>query len=265
MGFKKALSGLLIVLLLGFFIYSATTIILSKKDYKEGAEEMAQALNYTEKGTASSDDDPDAPKCAPMSVDFEKLSTMNSEIEGWLYCEDTPINYPVMHTNNNTFYLKHSFAKRKSSIGALFVDSRNRPDFIDGNTIVYGHDMSDGSMMACLVNWQDPEFYENHKSLYLITPEGDYRIDVVSAYETSANSNTFRVIYNTGRDVESYLEKILDRSEFEADMEADPNARYIVFSTYAHRNDSSRQVLHGKLVPLDSVAGKLPSEETEEQ
>ena len=266
---KKFLSRLFIVVLLGFFIYSATTIILSKRDLKLADEEKAQAAQYTEPvAQVPEDTGEDTPEvtltCAPISVDFDALKNLNSDIVAWVYCEDTQLNYPILHTNNNSYYLKHTYTDRYSDAGAIFVDSRNRPGFIDGNTIVYGHHMPDGSMMTAVENWEDQEYYDNHKCMYLLTPTQDYRIDIISAYVIPANSNTYTVVYNTGRDVQNYLEKILDRSVFTTDVETDPNERYIVFSTCSHKYDDARAVLHGKLVPLDSAAGKLPQPESEE-
>lgn len=264
----KFFSRLAIILLLGFLIYSAATIISTKVQLDKSDKEIAEAVEkYTAPASvpADSEEGEDGPEYAPITVNFEYFKRTNEDVVGWLYCEDPQISIPVLQTNNNTFYLKHSFSGRKSSVGAPFVDSRNRFGFEDANTIVFGRKMTYGSMFSFLENWNSQEYYDSHRELYLLTPDGDYRVEIIAAYTVPANSNTFTVIYKTGRDMEGYLERIMERSAIDTDVEADPNSKYILLSTYAGRRDSERNVLHGKLIPLDTVGGVIPAPETEEE
>ena len=262
---QKFFSRLAILLLLGFFIYSAATIISSMVLLNNSAKENAEAVEkYTVPVTVPAETGDDtAPEYdrAPITVDFDALKWVNGDIVGWLYCADPDLNYPVLHTNNNSYYLKHSYTGKYSPGGAIFVDSRNRDEFVDGNTIIYGHHMPDNTMLTCLEFWDGQEYYDSHKEMYLLTPQGDYRIEIIAGYVVPANSNTYTVVYKPGRDVESYLEKIMERSVFETEVEADPNARYVLLSTCSHKYDNARAVIHGKLVPLDTVGGVLPEEE----
>lgn len=263
---QKFFSRLAIILLLGFLIYSAATIISTKVQLDKSDKEIAEAVEkYT--GTAAipsdTEEGEDSPEYAPVTVNFEYFKRTSADVVGWLYCDDPQVSLPVLQTNNNTYYLKHSFSGRKSSIGAPFVDSRNRFGFEDANTIIYAHKMTYGSMFSFIENWNSQEYYDSHNEMYLLTPEGDYRVEIVAAYTVPANSNTFTVIYKEGRDMEGYLERIMERSVFDTEVETDPNSKYILLSTYAGKRDSERNVLHGKLIPLDTAGGVIPAPETE--
>ncbi len=83
-----------------------------------------------------------------LQVDFETLRENGPDIIGWLSLPDTVLNYPVTHTDNNEYYLNHLYDGTYNKVGCLFADYENRADFSDRNTIIYGHNMRDGSMFA---------------------------------------------------------------------------------------------------------------------
>ena len=98
--------------------------------------------------------DDDEKEICPKKVDFKALKKRNSDIIGWIYCEDTVIDYPIVKGENNDEYIRHNLDHKWTVSGTLFVDSRNSADFSDYNTIIYGHYMYiDGSMFASLFNY----------------------------------------------------------------------------------------------------------------
>lgn len=113
---------------------------------------------------------------APISIDFEQLCQVNPDIIGWIYCEDTVINYPVLKGNDNDYYLHHTYDGTYSASGSIFVDAENADDFADSNTIIYGHHMKNGSMFASLSKWADQDYYEAHPVMWLLTPKQNYKI-----------------------------------------------------------------------------------------
>ncbi len=264
MSFREMLPKIAVLLLAAVFVFAAVTIIVTKAQTKKmEKKEQETAEIYTRPAEPVDVETPEGRKLegAPIVVDFDALKQENGDVVGWLYCEDTPLNYPLLQTDDNSYYLKHTFAGYYSDIGAIFVDYRNRPGFIDKNTIIYGHHMPNGTMLTCVENWDSQEYYEAHRSLYLLTPDGDYMIDVIAGYVTPATSDTYTVVYNSPKDNASYLQKILAKSVFTSDVEADPEANYILLSTCSHEYDEARAVLHGKLVKLDSVGGVIAGQQ----
>ena len=80
----------------------------------------------------------------PISVDFEKLTAEYPDIVGWLYCEGTPINYPVVQSKDNLRYLRRLPDGSYNAAGSLFADYRCKEVAASGNYIIYGHNMKNG-------------------------------------------------------------------------------------------------------------------------
>lgn len=191
----------------------------------------------------------------PISIDFQALQQVNPDIVGWIYCEDTVINYPICHTLDDDYYLTHAYDGTVSKSGAIFMETANESDFSDTNMILYGHHMKDKSMFASLSNWADQDYYEKHPVMWLLTPESTYMIDLYAGYTTSATSDTYTVFKGYGEIAEAYVQKTYGQSDFTShtlleeilpDSNEDPN--YIVLSTCEYTFENARYVLHGKLL-----------------
>lgn len=192
---------------------------------------------------------------APITVDFAALQAVNPEVVGWIYCEDTGLNYPVLQSSDNDYYLHRSYDGSYNFSGSIFVEAENRPGFADSNTIIYGHNMKNDSMFACLSDWADQAFYEAHPIIWLLTPERDYKIQLVSGYTTSAYSETYVIFSESGEEFGAYLRHAVEQSDFQANAELDEQGRYVLLSTCAYVFDNARYVLHGQLLPADSAGG----------
>lgn len=238
--------------LLVIFIGSVSVIGFVMKQYRDNDRIYAQA---SEEFTKTNEDS--GGETAPKVVDFDALLKVNPEVVGWIYCEGTVIDYPVLKGGDNKFYLSHTYEKEYSVSGSIFADAHNRPGFVDANTILYGHHMKNDSMFATLENWQDQQYYEEHPVMWLLTPERDYKIELFSGYMTSARADTYTMIQEPGAEMDAYLEKAASQSAFQSDVEIDGKSRYVLLSTCAYVFDNARAVLHGKLTPVES-AGKTP-------
>lgn len=107
----------------------------------------------------------------------------------WITGEDTPIDYPVMHTDNNEYYLSHLYSGEENRYGALFVDCRNTRLFTDPNTLIYGHNMKNDAMFGSLMGYKEQAYYEEHPTMTLYTPDGDYTIELLSGTLENGDGN----------------------------------------------------------------------------
>ena len=196
---------------------------------------------------------------APIKVDFAKLLEVNPDVVGWIYCPDTVIDYPVVHGADNDLYLHHSYDRTYNASGSIFVDARNLRDFSGPDSILYGHHMASGSMFAGLSNWQVQEYFEKHPVMWLLTPTQDYRVDLFSAYNTSAYSDSYTFFYEWGPEFTDYLNRVESYSGIHIDKPLDPYGKYVMLSTCAYMFEDARSVLHGWLRPVMS-AGGIPFE-----
>ena len=200
---KKRILRVIFAVLLLIFIGSVGGILFIQKQYKDNERLYAQASEkYTTPGKID-----ESGQAAPIVVDFDKLCRENEDVTGWIYCEGTPIDYPVMHGDDNDYYLHHAYDGAYSVSGSIFTDSGNREGFVDSNTIIYGHNMNDGSMFACLTKWSDQKYYKKHPVIWLLTPERDYRIDLFSGYTTSAYAETYTMFQEPCAEMYAYIFK----------------------------------------------------------
>ena len=274
----KWIRRVIMLVLLAVFLYSAGTVAVILYQYHVTDELYADiASKYTGQGGGTSGGPEEADggqessgadngsdterETAPITVDFEGLRAANADVTGWIYCEDTPINYPVVHGADNDYYLRHSYDGADSASGSIFVEAENSKNFADANTIIYGHHMKNGSMFASLDQWADQEYYEAHSVMWLLTPQQDYKIILLSGYTTAAGSDSYMIFTDSCEEMDAYLAKCREMSDFQADMETDGEARYVLLSTCAYVFDNARYVLHGMLVPVDSAGGVPFSEQ----
>ena len=287
---RKWIRRILVIVLSAVFLFSGGTVLVVLHQYRESRESYdSAAAAYTRpnpaaeavpsvgagNGAAGAGGSPaagDAPVAAgeapapeaeppervlaPITVDFEALRAVNADVAGWIYCEGTAINYPLLQGPDNDYYLHRSYDGSRNAAGSIFVEELNRPVFADANTILYGHNMRDGSMFAALQSWADQSFYEAHPVLWLLTPERDYRVELLAGYTTSADSETYSIFAEPGPELDAYLTAALGRSDFRAAVSPAPGARWVLLSTCTYLFESARYVLHGMLCPADSAAGK---------
>ncbi len=262
----KWLKRIVLTALAAVFLFAGGSLMYKRyedsrgeKNYEDAADRFVDSRpRSTVRPSAEADEPPAEAEDPPIVVDFASLRAVNEDVIGWLYCEGTVINYPVLHGSDNDQYLRHLYDRSYSNAGSIFIEAENRTDFSDTNTIIYGHNMRDGTMFACLDEWKDQSFYEEHPSMWLLTPGQDYRLDILGGYYTSAYSDVYTVFRGHSKVFDDFLAEQLSQSVIDTHAEIEPNACYVLLSTCVDRGVMSREmrfVIHGKLVPVDSVDG----------
>ena len=117
-------------------------------------------------------------------IDFDALRSLNPRVVGWLVVPGTSISYPIVQAADNERYLWHTFSGERNNSGAIFLDYRNSPDFSDAHSIIYGHNMRDGSMFAPLHGWTGDSFT-------IHTPGGVLEFTVFDRQTVRADSEIF--------------------------------------------------------------------------
>ncbi len=119
------------------------------------------------------------------NVDFEMLENTNKDVVAWIKVNNTNILYPIVQTNNNDYYLNHSFDKSINSAGWIFADYKNKFDGTDRNIVIYGHNRKDESMFGSLNKALQKEWYENeeNKTIIFITKDEELKYEVFSVYQ----------------------------------------------------------------------------------
>lgn len=185
-----------------------------------------------------------------VSLDFTNLQSLYPDTVAWLSSEVLRINYPVMHTVDNDFYIDHLYNGELNAYGALFADYRNKGDFSDQNTVIYGHHMRDGTMFGSLEDYRSQSFYDLYPTMTLYTPEGDYRIEFFSGTSEDGDYEFVEFNFDSDEAFMNYVQDLRARSEFTSDVEVQPGDRLISLCTCAYNRLNARFMLVGKLVPI---------------
>ncbi len=222
-----------------------------------------QGNNPTENDPLQSgaSDAPTAPQVTPvpqlsavdlenLSINFDWLKLQNPDTVAWLYGPGTMVNYPVTQGTDNDYYIDHLFDGQENSAGCLFLDYTLAPDFSGYNNIIYGHNMKNGSMFATFVHYKQQSFYDQHPSLYLITPTGKYRIDLFAGVVSDVYANCWQMHFDSEQAVVDWANDQKAKSTFASDVTLAPGDKVVSFSTCTYEFDNARYVVFGKMVPL---------------
>lgn len=171
-------------------------------------------------------------------IDFDYLLRLNSDTVGYIMVNGVDINYPVVKTDNNDFYLNHSFDKSKNVAGWIFMDYRNNNIDADKNTIIYGHNMKDGSMFAKLKTLKK----SNPTSITYIVNNAKYEYKVFSIYEIDAEDYYISTTFSNDDEYLVFLETMKSRSLYNYDYNASVSDNILTLSTCSSNN--KRLVVH---------------------
>lgn len=185
----------------------------------------------------------------------KELKQMNNDFVGVLSIPDTIINYPVMYTKGEDYYLRKSFDKKQSDAGTLFIDKHNSIDPIDDNIIIYGHNMKNGTMFHELLNYKKESFYKNHKYIYFNKVDNSEKYEIIAVFYSKVYYETDNVFkyykfYNANNEEElnDYVNNIKELSLYDTNVDAKLGDKFITLSTCEYSQENGRFVVIGKKV-----------------
>lgn len=181
-----------------------------------------------------------------INVDFNDLKNKNEDTVAWIQVNGTNINYPVVRTSNNDYYLTHSFNKSYNDAGWVFMDYRNTGE--EKNTIIYAHARLDKTMFGSLKTVISDSWL-NDSSNYVVrlsTPTENTLWQVFSVYHIPTTSDYLYTSFSDDVDFNNFNKMLIDRSIYNFNTSVDPTDRILTLST-CYRNDE-KIVLHAKLI-----------------
>ncbi len=122
---------------------------------------------------------------ADNPINFKALWEENPEICAWIKLDGTVIDYPILRSGNDTpedFYLDHDMYGVKKRAGSIYIQRLNSGDFTDKNTLIYGHNMLNGTMFAALKKFRNKDFFEQNQTITVYTPGHIYTYKIFSAF-----------------------------------------------------------------------------------
>ena len=198
----------------------------------------------------------------PIPIDFRSLQAMNPDIHGWISIPGTIVEYPILQSQPEEwqeFYLHHTAERVPSDVGSIFTQDDNQRDFSDVVTLIYGHNMLDGSMFSELHRYLDNDFLNAHPDVTIYTPDAilTYRIFGVITFDNRHLMDAFD--FTTDEGYQEFIDTIYGFRSFnrnwDYDVDITPGDRLIVMSTCVGMQS---QRLLVTAVLIDEQPGRQP-------
>lgn len=220
LNFFISLCSIILLVSSGYFI---KTVIDNKKDFNDSKSNVRELKNNS----------------------LFELINKNSDTIGWLKVPNTVIDYPVVKTDNNKFYLKNDFYKKSNVYGWIFADFKNEFPILSKNTIIYGHNTSVGIMFGDLINLLDENWYKNeeNKYIYFSTTEMDYKFEIFSVYKIKTTNDYLDINYDN-----NFINMIKERSIINFNVDVNDEKIITLSTCYKSTSSNLKLVVHAKMV-----------------
>lgn len=267
---KSARRLLLPVFVIGFLVCLA--IILMNMNKKKKADDlysdMQDSVNATEQTQTTEDietatdtgTEEEVDVLAELgieipekSIDWDALHAENEDIYAWIYIPGTEVDYPVLqHKTEDDYYLDHNLDGSTGYPGCIYTQLRNKKDFTDFTTVIYGHNMKDGTMFQSLHNYEDKSFFEDNPYIYIYTPDKVFVYRIFAAV-TFHDRNILKY-YDMGEtgDRAGYINDIKEcngmTDQYDDSVTVNTESRIVSLSTCIGARPENRWIVSGVLL-----------------
>lgn len=247
------LCGILFLCCIGYIIWYYKAQADNSKVYDKLQEQSQPKEEAKEtKPKEQTPDEPTPEEDVQIPVDFKELQDINPDIYAWIEIPGTEVNYPIAQSSSDdAYYLNHTIEGKSGLPGSIYTESVNSKDFSDFNTVIYGHNMKDGSMFHGLHGYMDKAFFDEHPTVYIYTPDKvlEYEIFASVVYDDRHLMKAYDFKETSHR--KSFLESIdLVRdmkSNHNENITVDENDHIITLSTCITGQDDNRYLVEAVL------------------
>ncbi len=171
-----------------------------------------------------------------IPVDFAELQKINSDIYAWIEISDTTVDYPIVQSDeDDLYYLDHTIEGAAGYPGSIYTESLNNKDFTDGNTVIYGHNMRDGTMFGSLSSYMDSSYMQQHPYIKIYTPDHIRTYEVFAAVTYDDRHILKSYDFKDEKQYQEYLDSIYDARNMgryvKENVSVTPKDRIITLST----------------------------------
>jgi sortase B len=272
---KKLIACILLIILLGI-ISAALGYRISDKIHNEQLVQGVQESAHI--GDTASDTDNTSDKTEDTSnvsvtddttsgsgtsasfsspIDFESLQASNEDIYAWISIPDTKVDYPIaQHPTDDSYYLNHGADGIYSEYGCPYTELCDSNKFIEFNTVIYGHNMNDGSMFGALHDYEDEDFFKDHRTIYIYTKDHTYTYTVFAAVMYSDAHIPYYYDDDYEEDRNAFLESLQtdiveDRSIYYEDMDVTSDSKIVTLSTCDRKLRDNRFLVVAVMTQVD--------------
>lgn len=191
---------------------------------------------------------------AELPIAFEGLWEINPEIYAWIRIPDTKIDYPILQHEGEDqgYYLTRDIYGENSQAGSIYTEHYNRKDFTDPNTLLYGHNMKNGSMFHNVRYFAEREYFDEHEDLYIYVPGKILKYQIITCYEYDDRHILGSFDFSDEEVFAKYLEEIMNpRSMYtmvREGVDLTPENRIVTLSTCVANKPNNRRLLQAVFV-----------------
>lgn len=267
--YKNLIWWIFFILFLSFFAFSMYKVLIWNMDnnkIKKIEESILKDVNVEEIEPSLEDEntnlinEPDNKEdiywkyqdVSFINVDIEELQKENKDTIGWIQVLGTNINYPIVQTNDNNYYLNHDYLKDKNIGGWIFLDYRNDLNHLSNNNIIYGHERYNKSMFGSLKTVLTDSWLNNTDNhiIKISTSEYNYLFQVFSVYTIPEETYYLQTDFKNNNEYQTFLDTITGRSTYNFNTNINTNDKILTLSTCSGNN--KRLVVHAKLIKINT-------------
>lgn len=197
---------------------------------------------------------PEENETAELPINFEALWQINPEIYAWIRIPDTNVDYPILQhaDEDQSFYLTHDMEGESQKAGSIYTEYYNRKDFLDPNTVIYGHNMKNGSMFHDLRYFADADYFASHEDMYIYLPDKILYYKIFTCYEFDDRHLLGSYDFYDRKEYEDYIEEITNPRSMSVmlreDCEVTSYDRIVTLSTCIANKPAKRRLVQAVLV-----------------
>lgn len=201
------------------------------------------------------------PEAEPVSkveipIDFVALQQQNPDVYAWIQVPGTEVDYPILQSSNdNTYYLNHTIDGEEKKEGAIFTENYNTKTFEDPNTVIYGHDMKNGSMFQSIHKYMDRSFFDNNRDIVIYMPDQILHYKIFAAYLTDNRHLLMNYNFWSKDEYQQYLNSIFSMRDMNAfidtSTEVTTEDKIITLSTCYAGISTQRYLVQAVLVSIE--------------
>lgn len=188
-----------------------------------------------------------------INVNLNYYVQKNAETVGWIQVNGTNINYPIVQHSDNDYYLEHDFYQRKTNNGWIFADYRNNFEKLNNNTIIYGHNLINGTMFGSLPKLLNNSWFSNPNNHYikLSTKNSNSIWQIFSVYKIEPTTDYLQSRFNSTTTYQNFLDTIKNRSSYQFNIDLNYTDKIITLST-CDNTGTKRVAVHAKLIKIEN-------------
>lgn len=235
---------------------SAGTNVVEMTTASEILQEKTEELTTAEESSEAQTEEEVSDYVSP--IDFDSLLEENPDVVAWIRIDDTNIDYPILQTDDNGYYLYRDFYGNDSQSGSIYLDFESEADFGGRHNIIYGHRMRNGSMFRDVINFRQESFFKSHPYFSIYTPEREIRLKVISCFYSESNYMLRWTHFTSQSNFDRYVASVLSQCPYAEQVEFPVRSIYTLITCSYEVNDARTMLV---AVEVDENGDVIPPDE----